>query len=338
MACNCGEDPINNCGCGCPDCGCPEVPDTPPVFSCPDPEPCEEMVPDQCVYHVGGDIKCVDLPGEDDDAYSNYPGVKHYIVLEADTPLNKRLPKMLSNINDQLCYLFSKDHIARFLTLIDTDVTLKTQFCQMVCSCDCIDPPAPCAPISNLIREIDCVTGQVVWTWASTAPSGTTYEIKWHNEISGSGGTVVGTYHDVFTTDLTLTTTGLTNGLCTFFSIRTLCDDETASGWIDGLMACCPNVTTCGNVQNFTPNLNCAGFNIYFTWDLDLSADFYEVEWYRVVGGTPGSHTTTVIAGVQTRFDVYNVGPIDCVYARIRKKCLSGVYSAWTSYVFGCCG
>lgn len=325
--CNrCNNNGCSSCDCGYNpplDCGCEPQPD-PPEFTCPNPEPCAELVPDNCVTHPGPDIKCFDDPDPNiDDAYKNYPDVKHYVVLASDTATNRRLPAMLGNIKDQLCYLFSKDFISRFLTLIDTDVALKTQFCTMVCSCDC--EVAPCDAPLQLTKTINCLAGSVTYQWGLIP--GATYEYKYY--FTGPSPVItVGT-----TSTSPVTITGLTNGTCLEFKIRSICSETSVSTWVEATTACCPIPTVCDPVTDLVAESDCNASSIVFSWTNDPTIDEFEFKWSRT--STPLVSTTVVLPNTATTYTVTGIA-LDCVLGEIRKKCADGLYSNWTDAT-GCC-
>jgi len=123
---NCGS-----CGYNCSNCTCPTNPIIEPAVVCADPEPCSELFPLECIIYTGPDIKC--------SATANilYPSVLHYIVFENSSTTARNFVNILNNINVQLCYLFSKDYISEFLTIIQNDTTLKALFCNIASSCNC---------------------------------------------------------------------------------------------------------------------------------------------------------------------------------------------------------
>ena len=139
MSCGCSNTtPITtttNCGsCGynCSNCTCPTNPIITPAVVCADPEPCSELFPLECVIYTGADIRCAGT------ADILYPAVLHYVVLGNSSTTARNFVSILNNINAQLCYLFSKDYISQFLTNIQNDATLKTLFCNIASSCNCL--------------------------------------------------------------------------------------------------------------------------------------------------------------------------------------------------------
>jgi len=124
---NCGS-----CGYNCLNCTCPTNPIIEPAVVCADPEPCSELFPLECVIYTGADIRCAGT------ADILYPNVLHYVVKENSSTTARNFVSILNNINAQLCYLFSKDYISQFLTNIQNDATLKTLFCNIASSCNCL--------------------------------------------------------------------------------------------------------------------------------------------------------------------------------------------------------
>lgn len=123
---NCG-----NCGHSTP-CDC-DIPLEEVDIVCPDPEPCEETFPMECVEYVGTeDIECEDVP-------DLHPALAelYYLVKHDGTRDERKLINILKQINGQLCYLFSKEHISRLLTIIKEDADLSVLFCELVCACTC---------------------------------------------------------------------------------------------------------------------------------------------------------------------------------------------------------
>jgi len=123
---NCGS-----CGYNCSNCTCPTNPIIEPAVVCSDPEPCSELFPLECIIYSGEDITCTGTAG------TLYPNVIHYVVLKNSNTIGRNFVSILNNINEQLCYLFSKDYISQFLTNIQNDETLSALFCNIVSSCDC---------------------------------------------------------------------------------------------------------------------------------------------------------------------------------------------------------
>ena len=154
MSCNCTTPTYNcgNCGNTVPACTCSQTPILPPVYICPEPETCDEVFPLECVEYVGADIKCAAATD------ILHPSVEHYIVLSDGTRTDRRLPSILSNINSQLCYIFSKEYISQVLTIIQADAELSALFCEIACSCNCGSVP-PVGPTCLL----NCPEGYVTY-------------------------------------------------------------------------------------------------------------------------------------------------------------------------------
>ncbi len=138
MGCSCNQVTTStvNCGtCGynCTSCVCPPDPIVMPEVTCEDPNPCNELYPLQCVIYTGTDIKC------STESLFLYPNVIHYLVLEESDTIDRNFVTILQNINEQLCYIFSKDFITQLLTNIQNDEELSLLFCSIIsnCNCDC---------------------------------------------------------------------------------------------------------------------------------------------------------------------------------------------------------
>jgi hypothetical protein len=123
---NCGS-----CGYNCSNCTCSTNPIIEPDVVCSDPEPCSELFPLECVIYTGEDIACAGT------ANTLYPNVIHYLALENSSTTARNFVSILNNINEQLCYLFSKNYISQLLTNIQNDETLSALFCSIASSCDC---------------------------------------------------------------------------------------------------------------------------------------------------------------------------------------------------------
>lgn len=163
---SCSEDELE-------DCGCPEVAAEPP--ECADPEHCDSVFPAECVEYNGADIKCAAT------AATLYPGVEHFLVLESGTTASKRLPAILGQINEQLCYIFSKPYILQMLTVIEADAELKALFCQIVCSCAC----QGCDCNTALDVETSAVTEAGLTVEWTGVPGAISYQVV-ISEISGA--------------------------------------------------------------------------------------------------------------------------------------------------------
>jgi len=200
MSCGCSNTtPITtttNCGsCGynCTNCTCPTNPIIEPVVVCADPEPCSELFPLECVIYTGADIQCAGT------ANTLYPNVLHYVVLENSSTTARNFVSILNNINEQLCYLFSKDYISQLLTNIQNDETLSALFCSIASSCDC-DCNITCGTVNSATyvsnpSGIDTisvnfaqVTGGNTITFQGTI-SGTTLSVT---TVPGSGAVAIG--------------------------------------------------------------------------------------------------------------------------------------------------
>ena len=123
---NCGS-----CGYNCSNCTCLTNPIIEPTVVCADPEPCSELFPLECVIYTGPDIQCAGT------ANTLYPAVLHFLALENSSTTSRNFVSILNNINEQLCYIFSKEYISQLLTNIQDDPTLKSLFCNIVTSCNC---------------------------------------------------------------------------------------------------------------------------------------------------------------------------------------------------------
>ena len=123
---NCGT-----CGYNCTSCVCPPDPIVMPEVTCEDPNPCNELYPLECLIYTGADIKC------STESLFLYPDVIHYLVLEEFDTKNRNFVDILKNINEQLCYIFSKDFITQLLINIQNDEELSLLFCNIVSNCDC---------------------------------------------------------------------------------------------------------------------------------------------------------------------------------------------------------
>lgn len=186
---NCGS-----CGYNCSNCTCPTNPIIEPAVVCSDPEPCSELFPLECVIYTGEDIACAGT------ANTLYPNVIHYLALENSSTTARNFVSILNNINEQLCYLFSKDYISQLLTNIQNDETLSALFCSIASSCNC-DCNITCGTvnsatyISNESPTIDTinvnfaqVTGGNTITFNGTI-SGTTLTVT---TPPGSGAVAIG--------------------------------------------------------------------------------------------------------------------------------------------------
>ena len=144
--CGCNSDITicQICQHSCADCCCPTqaVPDV----DCPDGEPCIEIYPAGCVEFTDP-VACESQEGSSNDASDLYPDVTHTLVPESPAA-DRRLDKVITNVNTQLCYIFSKGFIQQMLTIIQNDEELLEQFCAMVCSCPCGNPR--CDAATNL--------------------------------------------------------------------------------------------------------------------------------------------------------------------------------------------
>lgn len=136
MGCSCSQTTsttvnCGSCGYSCTSCVCPPDPIVMPTVTCEDPEPCSELYPLQCVIYSGEDIKC------GSEALMLYPNVIHFLVLEESSTTERNFVNILENINEQLCYIFSKDFILQLLTNIQNDEELSLLFCNIIAGCNC---------------------------------------------------------------------------------------------------------------------------------------------------------------------------------------------------------
>jgi len=136
MSCNCEQTNTINCTTcnnACNECSCPvETTFMPETTTCSEPSECSEIYPAQCVIYEGPTLQC------SLESVNNYPDITHTLISSNST--NNSLESALQNINSMFCYLFSKDYIARMLTLIrddESDYDLKTLFCQITCDEAC---------------------------------------------------------------------------------------------------------------------------------------------------------------------------------------------------------
>ena len=191
MSCGCSNTtPITtttNCGsCGynCTNCTCSTNPIITPAVVCADPEPCSELFPLECVIYTGPDIKCSSQAGQ------LYPNILHHVVLQNASTTSRNFVTILNNINAQLCYLFSKDYISQFLTIIQNDPTLSALFCNIVSSCNC-ECDLTCGTVTRAIYMV------------KTAPIDDTIDVNFTQVIGGTIKTFMGS---ISGTTLTITT------------------------------------------------------------------------------------------------------------------------------------
>lgn len=133
MSCGCGtsHDSTRNCGnCGNGiDCSCVDR-DDPRDVLCPNPEPCDELYPAECVIYRRDAITCttgavLGLP--------MHPTVNPVLAITGD-----RLDhQILQNINKKFCYIFSEAFIAQLLLDIRNTPALCASFATNVCQCGC---------------------------------------------------------------------------------------------------------------------------------------------------------------------------------------------------------
>lgn len=176
---NCGS-----CGYNCTSCVCPPDPIVMPTVTCEDPNPCSELYPLQCVIYTGEDIKC------SSEALMLYPNVIHFLVLEESSTTERNFVNILENINEQLCYIFSKDFITQLLTNIQNDEELSLLFCNIISDCNC-----ECALTCPSV--IDATYNSI------SDPSVDTITIDFNQVIGGSSITFSG---GIVGTTLTVTT------------------------------------------------------------------------------------------------------------------------------------
>ena len=177
MSCGCTSttaSPSTTCGsCGyqCTSCICPPDPLVMPTVTCADPNVCEEIYPLECIKYTGDDIKC------STSASTLYPNVVHTVATNGDT-----LNVILSNINNQLCYLFSTDFINQMLTNIKNIPELSTLFCGITCP----SPPSTvliCPTVSSLTYNVSDIQNYLQAQF-SYVPFATSYVYRFYVEDS----------------------------------------------------------------------------------------------------------------------------------------------------------
>jgi hypothetical protein len=174
MSCGCSStttpSPSITCGsCGyqCTSCTCPVDPIVMPTVTCADPATCTEIYPLECIQYTGEDIKC---------STENYPNVVHTVATNGDM-----LPTILSNINNQLCYLFSTDFISEMLNNINTNTELSTILCTISNECGTPSSTLICPTVSYLTYNVSDIQNYLQAQF-SYVPFATSYIYKFYSE------------------------------------------------------------------------------------------------------------------------------------------------------------
>lgn len=257
--CGCNQsnsEYCTNCGDPCNQCNCPVV--TPEV-ECPDPEPCDNIQRADCVQFTEP-IECEPVGSPPIGPADLYPDVIHHIVPDSDDAEDKRLTAAMRNINEQFCYIFSKEFIEQLLINIRDHSDLHELFCSIVCTCQC---DFTCTKAVNLAVEIE-EGGDATVTWDPGA-GGSDQILQYKLSAAGSWtdvslGPTVDSYN----------LSGLLEDRLYDFRIVTVCDGaQLNTETVQEIVITCPEAETSSTSTSVTLAFTSASTDI----------DSYQIVW-----------------------------------------------------------
>lgn len=295
--CNDNHSLCNQCNKEYPDCDC-----SPFTFSepaCEDGEQCSEIFPSSCVEYTGETIGC----GEEADTL--YPDVDHTLVNGNAPNEERRLDGILERINDQFCYIFSRDFILQLLTNISEDSDLSELFCEIACSCACSECIAP----TEIFANTECPDVVLFWDAVEGAIG---YEIQYKPSDSSIwlSETVTGNNPKITLSEY---------GEAFDIRVRTICINGT-SEWTNyegsPAISCTCDCDPITNLEFVATPVTADTFDADITWDAPSTpVDYYSLSYVPISGGSPTvinvEGTSYTIEGLQN--DTIYAVTVTCV-------------------------